>query len=642
MSGSPSAAATVRLPSRPDAGHSWLTLLPWLSAHRAGPSILGENELIPNAWMSTDALEVGVPPEFLDEVCRRIAAIFLTQHRDIPLATAFPFAFAATDFADLGLGAKVRIALGTHADMSALGALTMRELAALPGIGPAARAEIGAALVRSSIPVRSTAPAVAEFEDFLAARGARDRFLLAARVLAAKPMTLSACGAELGISRERVNQLDARLREQVRAMFRGSHELRRAADVLAAAARPMAALARVCAAEPDLAAPVPGLGLCLWQVLIRLDDRIDVVDDWILDTSPEAARQRVHKILTVAATPEGLVETASAAASFEVPVDEATRMLTYLGYRVVQRHVLIRSASVHDAIAAVLALGGEPMTVAEIQAQVIPRRSVSSIRNAMVADDRFGKADRSRWGLIRWGARYEPIHRQIGRILDANGGRIELEELIRQVTRSFDVREVSVRTYAATGEYVTTAGVVTRRERGYTPRKSPTKTRGLYREGEVVRWRTTIAAAHLKGSAFNLPSALAGMIGVGPNHPVELASRLGPQAILWVSVQARCGTIKRFIDDLGLSAGAEVFLEFAPGPSGPRFDVVPVRASAGGDPLRRALAATGHSGAGRLPADQLGAALAEAIWLPAATDPATVGEALRARGEAQLADLAVG
>ncbi|MEV0246187.1 hypothetical protein AB0H76_06330 [Nocardia sp. NPDC050712] len=641
MSGSPGAAEKAQPLPRVAAGRSWLEILPWLSAHRAGPSLLGENELIPNAWMSTPA-GAGVPPEFLGEVCRRIAAVFVARHRDMELAAAFPFAFATADFGDLALSAKVRIALGEDGDLAALGAQTVRDLAAEPGIGPAALAEIGAALVRCSIPVHSATPAVAEFEAFVAGLSDRDRFLLTARILAVKPMTLISCGIELGISRERVNQLDSRLRVQVRTMFRASRELQRAADVLAAAARPMAALARVCAADPDLTGPVAGLDLRLWQVLIRLDDRIDVIDDWLVETSAEAARQRVRKLLTAAASPEGLVEMTAAAATFELPLDETERLLAYLGYRVVERHVLTRSASVHDAIAAVLALSGEPLTVAEIQAAVVPARSVSSIRNAMVADDRFGKADRTRWGLTRWGTRYVPIHRQIGEILDANGGRIELEELVRQVTRNFDVREVSVRTYAATGEYVTNAGVVTRRERSYAPRKSPAKTRGLYREGEVVRWRTTIAAAHLKGSAFNLPSALAGLVGVGPNHPVELASRLGPQAVLWVSVQARCGTIKRFTDDLGLSAGDEVFLEFTPGASGLRFDVVPVAAVGSGDKVRRALAATGHSQAARLPKGQVGAALAEAIWLPAATDLRGVGEALRARGETGLADLVTG
>ncbi|GAB2635363.1 hypothetical protein [Nocardia goodfellowii] len=641
MRGSPGAAEKVTTQPRAAMGRTWLEVLPWLEAHRAGPSLLGDNELIPNAWMSTPA-GAGVPPEFLDEVCRRIAGVFLEQHRDMGLAAAFPVAFASADFDDLGLSAKVRLALAGHADLPALGTRTMRQLAALPGIGPAARAEIGAALVRCSIPARFAGPAVAEFESFVAGLSDRDRFLLTARILAAKPKTLISCGTELGISRERVNQLDSRLRTQVRTMFQASGVLRRAADVLAGAARPMAALARVCDSAPELAAPVPGLGMRLWQVLIRLDERIDVIDGWIVGTSIESARQRVRKTLAASASAEGLVEIVVAAAEFGLPAEETEQMLNYLGYRVLDRHVLLRSTSVHDAIAAVLALSGEPMTVAEIQAAVVPRRSVSSIRNAMVADDRFGKADRTRWGLTRWGTRYVPIHRQIGEILDAHGGRIELEELVRQVTRSFDVRPVSVRTYAATGEYVTTAGVVTRRERSYTPRKSPTKTRGLYREGEVFRWRTTIAAAHIKGSAFNLPSALAGLIGVGPNHPVELASRLGPQAVLWVSVQARCGTIKRFVDDLGLSAGDEVFLEFTPGATGLRFDVVPVIAATGGDKLRRALAATGHSGATRLPKSELPAALAEAVWLPAATDLPAVGEVLRARGETELAQLVAG
>lgn len=615
---------------------SWLDVLPWLGDHRSGPPLLGEGELIANAWMTASAGE-SVPAEHLDEVYRRLAAVFVDEHRDATFAASFPYAVPRA--AELDLTDRTRDALRA-AHVTDLGEYTVTRLAGLRGVGPAALAEIVTALIRRGTETGDDR-ALAEFDRLYAELGDRDRYLLGARILTDRRTTLAECGTALGISRERVNQLDNRLRERVHAAFHSSRYLRAAADRLAAAAQPVAALDRLLADSPELGAPLGDTGIALWFALARLDSRFDVVDGWVLAETMESARSRVRATLDELASDEGLVAIAAVAAALGLPAAEARAWLAYAGYRIIDEHVLVRSNSVHDNIAAVLALSGAPMTIDAIHAAMVPARSLSSVRNAMVSDDRFVKTDRAHWALARWGAsRYVPIHRQIGEVLDANGGRIPIEELVRRLTGAFDVKEFSVRTYAASGEYMTIDGIVSRRQQTQRARKSPTKTRHLYRQGEVLRLRTTIVAPHVKGSAFNLPAALAGLVGAGPNRSVELTSRLGPQSILWVAVQARSGTIKRFIDDLGLTPGDEVFLEFAPNATDrPQFDVVPVPPKIPGSPLRRALAATGHTAAPTLPEPDLTPALAESLWLPIDATPATIATTLRARKEDTLADL---
>ncbi|MFC6011278.1 hypothetical protein [Nocardia lasii] len=619
---------------------SWLDVLPWLDEHRSGPPLLGEGELTANAWMSTSA-NGSVPAEHLGEVCRRLATVFARDHRDLPLATAFPYAPRPGADDRSGLSDRISALLRT-AGVTDLGALTVTDLGGLRGVGPASVAEIVAALIRASATVEAEdSHAAAEFDELVAALGERDRYLLTARILTDQRTTLADCGAALGISRERVNQLDNRLRDRVHAGFHSSPHLRAAADRLADAAHPVAALDRLIAARPELATPVGETQAPLWFVLARLDGRFDVIDGWVVVETMDSARNRVRAVLARLASDEGLVSLPVVAAELDLPEAETATWLRYAGYRVLDGHVLVRSTSVHDNIAAVLALSGEPMTIDDIHAAIVPTRSLSSVRNAMVADDRFVKTDRARWALARWGAsRYVPIHRQIGEVLDATGGSIGIEELVARLTGAFDVKEFSVRTYAASGEYMTVDGKVSRRKQTQRARKSPGKTRHLYRDGAVLRLRTTIVAPHMKGSAFNLPAALAGLVGAGPNRSVELTSRLGPQSILWVAVQARSGTIKRFIDDLGLVPGEEVFLEFAPEATDrPQFDVVRAASDAEGSAPRRVLAATGDPRAAALDEKDLTPALAQALWLPADADTATVAATLRARKEDALADL---
>jgi len=52
----------------------------------------------------------------------------------------------------------------------------------------------------------------------LARLGARERRIVEARMIADEPLTLEALGAELGVSRERVRQLEQRARETLRSM----------------------------------------------------------------------------------------------------------------------------------------------------------------------------------------------------------------------------------------------------------------------------------------------------------------------------------------------------------------------------------------------------------------------------------------
>ena len=147
---------------------------------------------------------------------------------------------------------------------------------------------------------------------------------------------------------------------------------------------------------------------------------------------------------------------------------------------------------------------------------------------------------------------------------------------------------------------------------------------------------TTITPAQCRGTGFNIPSALAGLLGIGPGSPVTLETELGTQAFTWASVQARTGSIKRFIDELELEPGTPVFLDF-----GPHTFAV-----------RRAEHATALSAAdiltriGRQPArltrTRLIQVLAESLWLPSKSGIDEVVELLRRRRETDLSDRVAG
>ncbi|OZF08442.1 hypothetical protein CH300_03620 [Rhodococcus sp. 15-1154-1] len=316
------------------------------------------------------------------------------------------------------------------------------------------------------------------------------------------------------------------------------------------------------------------------------------------------------------------------------PAAEVVLLATKSGHKIHDGHIVPAGLAVQQQLLATLALAGTPLTVDELVSRLEPRKAESSVRNALISDNRFVKADRSSWALAHWGLTpYVPIHRQIATII-AERGQIDIDELVAEITKTYDVKEHSIRTYASTGDFETHGNIVTTRTRKYVPRKSPSKTKHLYRDGSKIRWRTTIGSVHRKGSAFNLPSALAALIGVGPGRPREFSSRLGPQSVIWVSVQARSGTIKRFVEDMSLTDGDDVFLEFDDG----HFDVTRV------GPVSSNYSASIYAMVGRRAPTRASdsaalTAVGDSLWLDTPSSTEEIVGVLRQRRETELLDL---
>ncbi|MFG2367286.1 hypothetical protein ACGFY3_37575 [Streptomyces mirabilis] len=463
-----------------------------------------------------------------------------------------------------------------------------------------------------SEPMRCSEVAEA-LDDIFQALGPRELMLCRERIFSPRPVPLARLGQTIGISRERTGQIDHQVRRNLKvALF--------ASEVVAETARwvvdtvPYAAeVSRLAAQRPEVDAPVESLGVSVIEVLAAVGTKFEVREGWVLAPDADDVVESTADILETHASPEGVVPLGIVAQELSLAQDEAARWLTRCGYTTLVGHVLIHTFSIEDHVAGILGVVGEPRTLDEIHAQLHPKRTSAAVRNALVADKRFMKSDRTKWALTRWGLpAYMPIRQQIAHLITENGGQIELDELIASIRSRYDVSEASIRTYASAGEFRQAANVVSFRSAVRKPGRSPQGTPRLYREGDTLRIRMTINNQHKRGSSFSLPSGLAALLGVGPNSSKSFASRLGPQEIVWSSVQARTGTIKRFLEELRAEVGDVVFLEFRPSDE---FGVESLRKSGSG--LRAALAMTGHSHAAdpTLTDAELVAALAHAVWL---------------------------
>lgn len=462
--------------------------------------------------------------------------------------------------------------------------------------------------------------------------------ILAVRLFADQPTTLDQLGKEFGVTRERVRQIEGKARGAMLGAVRENHML----GMAAAAARNLIGtvlpLSDLLALMPALSRTVERVGQPAWRVLDRLDDAYEIEDGWCTVPTFTQARSITVTQLQELADPYGVVriEDVNVVQSSQPErVDELTRQwLSRCGCKLYNGFVFTRTQSVGDYAASVLSATGSPLSVQEILDCFTIERSVSSLKNAMAADARFERVDRDRWALAEWGMdAYVGIRSLIREQIARNRGQIELEALIEHITGKYSVTASSVITTASAPPFEARAGIVRLAGMHREVRKTPERTRGLFRRNHAWGYRIKISGEHLRGSGSMAPVAIASILNLQPGESRCLESPLGQQSVSWAGPQPTFGTIRRFLMEYDVAADTEVFLVV--GDDGTfNFEVVP---DLSGASLPDALTLIGADP--NLVGPAAREALTTAIGLRADSPTASIIGGYRERGDTDIADL---
>lgn len=295
-------------------------------------------------------------------------------------------------------------------------------------------------------------------------------------------------------------------------------------------------------------------------------------------------------------------------------------------------YALLASSGVGERAAVVLEISGSPMQLEAIVDAIGSDRAERSIRNALADDDRFTRVDRTSWALASWGLEsYQSIRTLIANELDRNDGSVRLSRLVTTLTERFTISSSSIITYAGGLPFVTVDGMVEYATSSIVvPRRSPAETRRLFRVQDMWLLRLQLSIDHARGSGSVLPTSLIPILGISYGESVSRPCRLGDQRFAWNGSQLTIGSIKRFVDQDGLVVGDTCFAVF--GDSG-GFDLIKVIVPS--EPGR--LRASALAGLTIVGSEDL-ADLARSVGRLETSSPSQVAEALRARGDYDLAD----
>jgi hypothetical protein len=467
----------------------------------------------------------------------------------------------------------------------------------------------------------------------------RAQQILARRFFADHPETLDEIGCNLGITRERVRQIESRARtDMLQALESGGAlgAVSAAVRELVGSVLPLADLLRLI---PALARPVHAAGQPGWWIMDRLDDAYEIKDGWCAAPTILSAQTETLTRLQEQANRHGVAVISDLGPlNPNLPEESALSSLrdwlSYCGYVVEEDYVFARVQSVGDRAAAILSIVGLPMLSQDILNRLGVERSLGSLRNAMAYDDRFERVDRDKWALPEWGMEtYTGIRALVREEVVRNGGQISMDTLIERITSRYTVTANSVIAYASAPPFEARSGIVRLAVEDRDARKAPERTRRLYRRADGWLYRVIVTKDHLRGSGSPAPMALAAILGLQYGQIRHLDSELGPQAISWIGTQPAFGTIRRFLVDSDIETGSEIFLVVCDDGS---FRIEPVDI---GDaaPLERALRLVGATGAEARQRPRM--ALATAIGLPEESPAVSVIGGYRERGDNDIAEL---
>lgn len=478
-----------------------------------------------------------------------------------------------------------------------------------------------------------------QLSQALEALDARDVGILARRFFADDPDTLDVIGRDLGITRERVRQLEAKSRAKLVELIQPGGALEMVASAARQAVDTLLPLRDLLVQIPALEQKVDAVSQPAWRVIDRIDDAYEIEDGWCAAPSAVGVKELISARLDELSDAYGIVELEAIGTINESLPREQDRniladWLKFCGYTIRDNYVLTRNKSIPDRVCASLYLYGSPMSTAEIIEYFNGERTASSIRNAIASDERIVRIDRDKWALSEWGEdAYEGIRAAIRKELSAHGGKISLDQLQRNLTQRYSISAASVMTYANIPPFELREGMVTLWSGQIATRKTPQKTRRLFRFQDGWQLRVEVTQDHLRGSGFVAPSSLAGLLQLRVGDTLELDSRLGPQKVYWTGTQPSIGSVRRFLLEFNADVGDHIFLQFTDSGS---FDVVGCTALSG-DPLDDALHLAGLDTA--LPDAK--ARLASAIGIDVYISTPSLVEEFRARGDSDIADLLV-
>lgn len=296
-------------------------------------------------------------------------------------------------------------------------------------------------------------------DEWVAGLPEREQLILGLRMARPRdPYTLQQLADELDVTRERVRQLEKRIRRELDS-FLESQIARPIVWRVATLRRQLGV-----AAPHKLVAPLlspPEGSSDFGNFLLKLAGPYEASSGWYvlrstLEHDPTSSiRQATDEVgrIDMAYAHSALAKWGLKPSFHEVWLTRDGKIRNIGG-------CLVRwDGPIADKLAFALADLGKPATPEQLLAHIGEDRSLGSCKNALFEDARFMRTNRSEWALSTWGLpEYNGIAAAIQQVLDRGEPPMLVDDVVEQVRADFGIAEGSARAYCEAAMFVVEDG----------------------------------------------------------------------------------------------------------------------------------------------------------------------------------------
>lgn len=415
-------------------------------------------------------------------------------------------------------------------------------------------------------------PAFDIIEEFIYDFDDRDWRILEGRRLTKPPLTLDALGAEFGLTRERIRQLEALINRSIADWFANEPTLQEHSRRIVKSVGRLTRLEDLLTKFPSLTEIIEGTDFPSWFVFDEFDDDFESDGTWVAAPSLASVRSHITSVFEENSHDPGYLTVPAFIELMSDDADEASRLLDYskeIGFRQAYGLVIAPYATALQNLAAcVLDARGQAMGLDEIHAAIDTDRTMRSLGNALATDTRFVRSGMNAWSLVSWGAKpYVSISDEIRKILDEHA-EASIDYVCDQLSTRFGVARTSVLAYAGAHPFAIVNGVVKFAGEPAVGNVRPLhKARRVYRlpDGGVA-FRLTAHRDHLRGSGFVIPKHVAVLRGLKPGGSEILVTGTGHHVRLgWSQPQPTMSTVRAVLQEIGVNVGDDFVIELRGG-----------------------------------------------------------------------------
>ncbi len=391
---------------------------------------------------------------------------------------------------------------------------------------------------------------------------ARESYIFETRIARFNAVhTLQDMGSHLGISRERVRQLEKRVRKKLSILLQSEE------------ARPIRWRAETIRKRIGVAAPLAKVENLLSPLVRQKDYRgivlgiagpYDFIDKWLVLKSANSS------------DPSRKIREMSDEVGF-IDIPLATKELRSWGLdSSLNKEWLLRDGkirnldgrlvrwdgSIGDKLISALAHIGRPTTTEALLEFVQENRAKTSAHNALSVDPRTARVSRTEWALESWGfSSYSGIAQSIRQILAHSEKPVSIEEVVSRLSREFGMREGSVRAYCHAPMFIAEDGAIRLRGSGelYEYNNASLRdARGVFALGpHRVALLIETDNELLRGSGRALTQAAGAILGVHINESLSFQSREGSSLMITFPDTSIMGPSLGSLRTVALEAGAK-------------------------------------------------------------------------------------